>query len=169
MARSKPKANIIQDMAQADEVLARIGMLQRSISQIEGQMNASIDKAKAEAKELSAPIKAQIKELETALATFAEFNKADLFTKKRSMELDFGIFGFRKSSKLKTKTKWKWDMVLEKIKEYGFLKAIRLKEDVNKDELRTWPRERLDSVGVELQETDEFYYEIDETKLQDAA
>jgi len=169
MARVKPKIETIGSVNQADRVLAEIGELTRQVGAIEADLNAAIDQAKAEAKARSEPLRERLKSLADSLAAFGEYNKGSLFEKKRSLELVFGVIGFRRSTKLKTKSRFTWAKVLEKLKEYAFDKGIRVKEEVDREELRTWPDERLDVVGVVRVEEDEFYFELKEQRLEQAA
>jgi len=169
MARVKPKIETIGSVNQADRVLAEIGELTRQVGAIEADLNAAIDQAKAEAKARSEPLRERLKSLADSLAAFGEYNKGSLFEMKRSLELVFGVIGFRRSTKLKTKSRFTWAKVLEKLKEYAFDKGIRVKEEVDREELRTWPDERLDVVGVVRVEEDEFYFELKEQRLEQAA
>lgn len=158
--RIKPKAVIVADIPQAEAVLAEMAELDRALESHAAEMNEIIDQAKANAKALCAPLEARRKELEQALASFAELNKADLFGKRKSLDLGFGIIGFRLSTCIKTASKTTWDMVLQKLKDFGFTDAVRTTESVDKDVLRGWPDERLATVGAQRKVTDEFYIEI---------
>lgn len=167
MARSKPKTiRPIGDLAQANAAMGEIAELKRELAKVEAAMNDEIDHLKAEAEALAAPFQTKIKAIEGGLQAFAEYNKA-MFDEKRSKKLDFGAIGFRKSSEVKPKPKTTWAMVLGKIKEMGFKQAIRTKEDVNKDELHTWPDERLGLVEARRVRKDVFWYEVDEEHIAD--
>jgi phage host-nuclease inhibitor protein Gam len=159
--RSKPKAiETIADLKQAEQALAELAGLDRDLKAIESGLNEGVDQLKVEAKSKAEPLAARRKELETGLATFAQMNKAELFTKPKSRELTFGTIGFRKTTKLLTQPKLTLAMVLEKIKAYGFTEAVRCKENVDKDAMRDWPDERLALVGVKRQSGDEFFIEL---------
>jgi phage host-nuclease inhibitor protein Gam len=58
-------------------------------------------------------------------------------------------------------------MVLGLLKEMKFPDAIRKKEEVNKDELATWPAERLDLVGARRVPQDVFWYEVNSDRIAD--
>ncbi len=168
MARSKPKKVYpVNNLADANAALAEIGELKRTITLVETRMNEQIDRAKADADNEAAPLKIRIAEIEAGIAVFAESNKRGVFKTKRSHELDYGTIGFRKSSQIKPKPKTTWAMVLGLLRDMKFPTAIRTKEEVNKEELATWPAERLDLVGARRVEKDQFWYEIDESKIAD--
>ncbi|WP_457571290.1 host-nuclease inhibitor Gam family protein [Desulfovulcanus sp.] len=169
MARRKPK-NLypIKDLQQANQAMAEIKELKRSLEQIEHDLNDTIDRAKANAEAKAAPIQSRLEALENGLLAFAEYNKEELFAKKRTVEVMHGLLGYRRSKEIKTKPKITWAMVLGKIKELGFKEAIRIKEQVNKEELRTWTDERLNLIGARRVEKDSFWYEVKEENLEEA-
>jgi len=171
MARRKPK-NLypVKDLPAANTAMAMIAELKRKITAIEAQMNEDIDKVKLEAKALAAPLHIRLSEIENGLLAFAEYNKDDLFKSKRSVEIECGSLGYRRSKEVAPKPKKTWKMILKTIKEMGFKDAIRTKESVNKDELHGWPDERLDVIGARRVQKDTFWYEVNEQKLaEDAA
>lgn len=170
MGRVKPK-NLypIKDLVAANAAMAEIAGIKRSIADVENTMNERIDRIKADAEVEAAPLQAQLASIEGGLLAFAEHNKSDLFKDKRSRELDFGTLGYRRSKELKPKPKKTWKMILGAIKELGFNAALRKKESVNREELHTWPDERLDVIGCRRVEKDTFWYEIDEKKVADKA
>lgn len=167
MARQKPK-NLypVKDLAAANKALAEIAELRRSVKAREGAMNDEIDRLKAETEAAVAPLQAKMASLENGLLAFAEFNKDELFVDKRSKDLDFGSLGYRRSKEIKPKPKHTLAMVLGKIKELGFVEAIRTKESVNKDELSQWSDERLALVDARRVEKDTFWYEVAEQEIK---
>jgi len=170
MARIKPQAVVIADLKAAEQALSEIAMIDRNIKGIESNLNEVIDRAKAGAKLKTEPLGIRRKELETALAQFAEHNKAELFQKRKSVELAFGTIGFRLTTSIKTAAKTTWAMILEKVRDYGFSEAIRTKEEVDKEVLRGWSDEKLATVGARRDTKDEFYIEIKAEELEkDAA
>ena len=54
-------------------------------------------------------------------------NKDNLFTQKRSVDLDFGTIGYRRSREVKPLPKKTLAHILEKLQTHGFLDAIRTK------------------------------------------
>jgi len=172
MAREKPKVTVLADLKEADAALAELAGLRRDLAAVEGVMNDAIDTIKAEAKAQSA----RVKDLEAALANFAVARKAELFPKKKSLEMTFGLFGFRQSSKLKTLAKWTWKLVLERLQELAadpegrpYREALRTKVEVDKEQMRDWPEDRLAAVGVHKVAEDEFYYELKAEELREDA
>jgi len=166
MAKRKAKQiKHVGSIEQANMTLMEIADIKRSLAAIESSMNEIIDSAKSEAEIKAAPLQVQLAALEGGLTAYAEGRKAEMFGKKRSLELDFGWIGFRKSSEIKPIPKWTWAKVLGRAKELGLKTAIRIKESINKDELHEWREERLAVIGARRVENDRFWYEIDEEKL----
>ncbi len=176
MARTKPKVVALADLKEADAALAELAGIKRDLAALEHVMNEAIDNIKAEAKAQSTPLTARLKDLEVALANFSTARKDDLFPKKKSLDLTFGMLGFRQSSKLKTLAKWTWKLVLERLQELAdspdggaYLEAIRIKPEVDKEALRDWPEERLAAVGVHKVAEDEFFYELKAENIKENA
>jgi hypothetical protein len=48
-----------------------------------------------------------------------------------------------------------------------FSEAVRVKEEVNKEEMAAWPDERLALVGARRVEKDQFWYEVDQDSISD--
>jgi phage host-nuclease inhibitor protein Gam len=165
--RIKPKAVIVADAPQAEAALAEMAELDLTMELHTVEMNEAINAAKASAKAACAPLETRRKELEQALASYAELNKATLFKARKSLDLGFGVLGFRLSTCVKTVSKaTTWEMVLQKLKDFGFAEAIRIQESVDKDVLRTYPDERLATVGVKREVTDVFFIEINKEAVR---
>ena len=170
MGRIKPKNLFpVKDLAAANAAMAEIAGIKRSIAELERTMNDSIDLIKAEAERVATPLQNRLASIEGGLLAFAEHNKDELFKSKRSRELDFGCLGYRRSKEIKPQPKKTWKMVLGLIKDLKFKAALRVKESVNKEELHTWPDERLEVIGCRRVDKDAFWYEIDQEKIADMA
>ncbi len=171
MARKKIESAIIKDLSGAKAALAEIGGLSRELQVLEAEMNARIDGIKAEGTAQAGPLQGRIKALELGLASFAELKREELFSQKRTVDLVFGWFGFRKSTELQTFPKTTWAMVLGRLKETGkkAASAIRVKESVNREELHTWSDAELSEIGVQRVSSDRFWYEIADTEIADEA
>ena len=151
MSRLKPDPHVVADRAQAECALAEMAALDRKLSGIECDMRESIDKAKAAAGRLATPLLARRKELADAVAVFA---------KSKSLDMGFGVIGFRASTKLVQIRGVTAEMTLEKLRQYNLADGIRVKEEINKDSCLGWPDERLELVGLKRQQSDTFFIEI---------
>lgn len=167
MARKKVINNRfpVATPGQASIVMGLLAERKRSVDDEQIKMNDKIDRLKKISEQKIKEIKADIKELENSLLFYAELHKAVLFKDKRSVECLFGVYGFRKSKEVKPMVKKTWAKILDALKKYKIHKAIRIKESVNKDELKTWTETELKKVGARRVEKDIFYYEIDEQDI----
>lgn len=160
--RQKPKAVKIESLEQANEALREIALNEIRLRQIDARANEEIAKVKSEAEKEGKESRERIAILGNALAIYAEYEKDDLFSKKKTVALTFGDFGFRKSTKVSIKK-----ITLDLLKKLGYADAIRTKETVNKDELKKWPKEKLTQVGAKLAEEDVFFYETNKEKVNE--
>lgn len=160
MARIKPDPHVVADRAQAEGALAEMAALDRKISGIEANMQEAIDSAKQRASQQAAPLMARRKELADAIAVYAKLNRQDLFTKAKSVDMGFGVIGFRASTRIVQIRGVTVEMTLERLHQYHFADGIRVKEEINRDAALGWPDERLELVGLKRQQTDTFYIEI---------
>ena len=153
---------VIQTLEDADATLARIAAHKRQIALVELGAAEGIEAVKLRAAEESEPARQEIAVLEQSLIRWADYNKPDLFARKKSLELTFGVIGFRASTKLKTLSKWTWERVLGALKDAGLATCVRIKEEVDKDALKGLAPEKLAEVGVKAVQEDAFYYELDD-------
>lgn len=167
MARKKVRVDLVPVSSpdQADRHLAEIAEHQRIIDRQTVQLNEQIDRLKAEYAEALQPSRDYIARLEAGLNAWAETNKDALFGKARSLELDYGRLGYRKSTTLKTLPKVTWKAVLEALKRRKDKDGLRVKEEVDKEALREWEDGRLAKLGVERVTEDHFFYEVKEEVL----
>jgi phage host-nuclease inhibitor protein Gam len=167
--REKPQAAIapIRDLTDANQALREIAEIDRAVEAANGDLNESIDHLKEEVQAIIAPLLERKEMLGAGLANFAELSKDSVFKERKSRELDFGVIGYRKSTALGTIKKIcsTWKEVLGKLRQYDFKEAIRVKEEPDKEVMSEWPKERLELVGVQRVEKDEFYYEVKQEKI----
>ncbi len=171
MPRVKPNLVPVYPVHSLEDVniaLGRIAMLKREIDLINMGAAEEVDAIKARAAAESEPLKQRIAGMELSIGRFAEAGKEELFAKKKSLQLTFGVIGFRASSRLKTKTKWTFERVLASLKERGMTEFIRIKEEVDKEKLKGLAPEALAEVGCAVKTEDIFYYELPETPETDA-
>ena len=144
MARVKPQnLHPVRSLEDATETLAEIGKLKRCLSDLESRLNDDVDALKADAAEQAAPLRSRLEALENGLAAFGEAQKESLFKDRRSVVLDYGTLGFRRSTVLSLLKGATWKGVLGTLKEMKFLDAVRVKEEPDKDVMATWPDERI--------------------------
>ena len=155
-----PAAFPVHSLEDVDAALAQIAARKRQIDLIGLGVAEQVDEIKTRAAAETEPIRLEIAALELAIGRFAEAGKAELFGKKKSIQLQFGIVGFRASSKLKTLKKWTFERVLATLRDTGMREYIRVKEEVDKE--KGLAPETLAGIGCTVVQEDVFYYELPE-------
>ena len=169
MTRIKPDPHIVADRAQCEGALAEMAAIDRKLSAIENEMREAIDGARSKAGQLAGPLQARRKELADAVAVFAKLNRQELFSKSKSLDMGFGVIGFRASTRIVQLRGVTAEMTLERLHQYNLADGIRVKEEINKDAALGWPDERLELVGLKRQQTDTFFIEISRDDVPDNA
>lgn len=166
MARSKPTPHIVESREQAEGTMAEVAAIDRKLKALKVAMNEEIDAAKEKAARNSAPLEARRKELESGLAVFATLNRKDLFPDgTKSLDLGFGVIGFRASTRIVQQNNVSAAVTLERLRQFGFLEGIRTKEEINKDAMTDWTAEKLETVGLRRQKSDGFFVDVKEDPL----
>jgi phage host-nuclease inhibitor protein Gam len=164
--RYKPDAaGKLESVDDVNMALRDIGLAEREIETINTVLTKETAKLKSEAEKNADPFRKQITDLSTRIQAYAEYNKTDLFKDKKTMDLSFGSFGYRKSTKISVKK-----TTLELMKKLKLTKFIRVKEEPDKDKMAELSDESLSQVDACRKSTDDFFCEAKtESVSQDAA
>lgn len=165
--RIKPVLTVpaVHSLEAADATMAQIAAKKRELSLLELGLKEDVDRLKLACAESAEPIKQEITSLEQALTLFAETQRAELFTKRKSIALAFGTLGFQASTSLKTIKKLTWDAVLGLLTANKLDEYVRTKREVDKEALRTAPAEIQARAGCRLVQEDAFFYKLNETEI----
>lgn len=146
---ARQKKTIISGVTRecADEAFATYAKADASINKINAEIELQCAKIREKyADKLSALCDEREQAFEV-LQSFATENQAELFTKKKSLEMAHGTIGFRTGTpKLKTLKGFTWASALQLAKKFLPMTYIRLTEEIAKDRLLS-DRE-LESVSV---------------------
>ncbi len=167
MARVKPNPFIVENKEQAEGALAELAQIKRKITMIELEQQEQIDLAKAKANQKAQSLLARAKEIESGVTVYAKMNKAQLFEKAKSLDLGFGIIGFRASTAIEQMRGVTAEMSIEKMHEFAFDDGIKLTKKLNKEAMGGWTAEKLETVGLVRKLKDTFYIEIKEENVVD--
>lgn len=152
----------VRNLDEADQALRRLAEISIQVKRIDADTDEAINAIKEEASDRIKPLNEECIRLEKGLTAFAEMSRADLFEKRKSIELTFGIFGFRKSTKISVTKN-----TLGLLKKLGLLEAVKIKESVNKDVLADYPDQTLAKVKAKRKSEDAFWYEPKEEALSE--
>ena len=163
--RIKADPMVIATLERADSAMMELAGIERDLRAEEDAMNDKIALLKEEAKAKAALLEAQKKAIASALCVFLKMNKAELLKDKKSVELAFGVMGFRASTSIKQMNGISAESSLQLLKDKGLPEGIRIKEELDKEAMRGWPIARLNLVGLTRQDKNEFFIELKEEKL----
>ncbi|HHL71351.1 MAG TPA: hypothetical protein ENJ29_02470 [Bacteroidetes bacterium] len=159
--RQKPKTvKPPKTIGEVDNTLYEIAQRNVELKKIDAEIEEKINALREEAARRAAPIQQQIADLEAGITAFAEFNKADLFESKRTLELTFGSIGYRRSTKITVKK-----TTVEKLEGLELFDAIIIKKSPNKEVLKTYDDTILKQVDARRKEEEAFWYEVREEEL----
>jgi len=152
----------LKSWKEVDEALWLIGQTQMTIEAREAEMNARIDAIKAETAEAVRPLQEQIAAKELAIQQFVTENRESIGGKTKV--LNFGKTGFRQSTRLIIRQERE---VLKKLRDMGLQECIRVKETINREELKKKGDAIIQALGtVKKKVQDIFWYEVDRERIE---
>jgi phage host-nuclease inhibitor protein Gam len=160
MARLKPKVGKIDTLEDANLVLKEIGILERELEAIDAEAHKQMAEIKSDAVKAGEPIRKRITDLSALLGAFAEYNKGDLFKDKKTVELTFGVFGYRKSTSITVRK-----TTVELLRKLNLIQYIRVKEEPDKEAMANLEDEQLAQVDAVRKIKDDFFCEADKEEV----
>jgi phage host-nuclease inhibitor protein Gam len=160
MARLKPNVKKIESVEDANLTLKEIGLLERELEAIDGDAHKQIAEIKTAAVKTGEPVRKRITDLSALLGAFAEYNRDDLFKDKKTVQLSFGIFGYRKSTSISVKK-----TTLDLLEKLGMSKYIRVKKEADKDTMAELDDEALAQVDAVRKVKDDFFCQADKEEI----
>lgn len=163
----------INSIEELDEALAKIAQKQSFVQKEQATYNEKEQKRREELTAKTAPVLAEISEIEIALEQYCTANRHQFPKDKKMLELIHGKCMFRLAPpSVKARKKFTLASVLEMIKFHPNQKLyapfIRMKEELNKEYIlaesnrveEPLPASALAEVGLEITQTESFYYEL---------
>jgi len=160
MARLKPNTKKIQSLEEANLVLKEIGLLECELQSIDDTAYKAIAEVKADAAAKGEAPRKRIADLSALLGAYAEYSREDLFRDKKSVQLSFGVFGYRKSTSIHVKK-----TTLELLKKLRMDRFIRIKEEPDKEKMAELEDEALAQVDAVRKVRDDFFCEADREEI----
>ncbi|MDR1656154.1 MAG: host-nuclease inhibitor Gam family protein [Deltaproteobacteria bacterium] len=155
----------IENLNEADAVLARMAEAQREIALVENALNEQIDRLKSEAQQRTIDHRNILTMEELRLKAYSKDNRKE-FKGLQSLDLAHGTLGFRRSTALSLAAKGDtWEEIIARLEEGGHDEVIRRTKEADKDALKKWPEDRLQSFGLKLKETEKFVVEVKQEKV----
>jgi phage host-nuclease inhibitor protein Gam len=154
MARYKPTPEKLETLEDVNSALRELGLLEREIESIDADAQKQLGDIKAAAAKQGEPLRKKIAELSAKIGAFAEYSRSDLFTEKKSIDLTFGVFGFRKATSISVKK-----TTIGLLEKLGLDKYIRIKKEPDKEAMKEMDDESLAQVDAARKTKDEFFCE----------
>jgi phage host-nuclease inhibitor protein Gam len=166
MARKRLESPI-EDWTAADEVVRKIGQIDREIKAEEAELQKTINEAKAKTAKAVKTKGDQRKMLLLQLAVFAAAHPEE-FKKAKTKKLNFGSLGYRWSSKVVLPSgKGAAAKLVADLEALGLKDCVRIKKSPDKDKIKALDAATLAQLGVRLDEKDTFWCEPDLVKIQE--
>lgn len=158
--RYKPKVDKLETVKDVNTALREIGLLERELEQIDAGAQKEIAEIKGRAAKKGEPIRAKIIEVTAKIGAYAEYNKDELFKDRKSVDLTFGSFGYRKSTSIGIKK-----TTIELLKKLNLARYIRLKEEADKEAMVELDDEALAQVDAVRKVKDEFFVQANREEV----
>ncbi len=163
---TRQKKTVIQGVTReaADEAFATYAMADASISKIDAEIELQCAKIRDKYKDKLSQLTTERDNSFETLQAYAVENQAELFAKKKSLEMAHGTIGFRTGTpKLKTLKGFTWASALNLVKEF-LPEFIRTTEEVAKDKLLAdrdveGMTEKMSKCGIMVTQDESFYVE----------
>lgn len=163
MARKKVLTTpVLSDWAAVDSALCEIRECGHSMTELTVERDRQIDSIKEDYAHKLLPFQNRIKCLEADVRAFVDAHRAELIGKSRT--LNFGVVGYRISHKLMLPASKVADAIAT-LKALGRTELIKTTETIDREALKRQPADLLDQLGAYIRPSDEFYYSVDDPKV----
>ena len=152
--RIKPQVGKLESLDDVNLALRDIGLMEKELDAIDAKAAKDIAEIKTKAAKDGEELRKEIATTAAKIQAYAEYNKAELFKDKKSVDLSFGKIGFRQSTKISVKK-----TTLELLKKLGFKSCVRIKEECDKDAMGNLSDEDLKSVDAARKVSNDFFCE----------
>lgn len=180
MARQKKTIITGVSREAADEAFATYAKSDAQIQKINAEIELQCAKIREKYADKLATLGAEKDKAFDVLQSFATENQAELFTKKKSLDMAHGTIGFRTGTpKLKTLKGFTWASALQLAKKFLPMTYIRQTEEIAKDKLladrdlkevavydtptgdprEVTMREAMSACGIQVTQDETFYVE----------
>ena len=163
---TRQKKTLIQGISQeqANEAFATYAKADAQIQKINAEIELQCARIREKQADRLSQLDAEREQAFDVLQAFAVENQAELFAKKKSLDMAHGTIGFRTGTpKLKTLKGFTWASVLQMVREFlpGY---VRTSEEVAKDKLladrdEEGMTDKMAKCGITVTQDETFYVE----------
>lgn len=163
---TRQKKTLIQGISQeqANDAFATYAKADAQIQKINAEIELQCAKIREKQADRLSQLDAEREQAFDVLQAYAVENKAELFAKKKSLDMSHGTIGFRTGTpKLKTLKGFTWAAALQLVKDY-LPSFIRTSEEIAKDKLLAERDtegmfESMAKCGITVAQDETFYVE----------
>lgn len=152
---AKKKESEYKTWEEVDNALKELGELEIQREKLEGEQTLKINQIKDEILKKAAGLDEKINKIKKEIERFAEQNRAD-FSHKRSKTLNFGKIFFRYTESISTRCV---ATAINSLKALNLDAFIRVKEELDKEQLKTLDGKTLARCGITLKQVDKITIE----------
>lgn len=152
---AKKKESTLKSWDEVDESLKTLGKLKIEKTKLEGELTSKINEIKEKYTLKCTNISGEVKTIEKEIERFCEERKAD-FLNKRSKKLNFGLVAYRLTEKVKISCV---EATVKALKALNLDFCLRIKEEIDKDEVKTLDSSVLTKIGVKVEKEDKLSIE----------
>lgn len=158
-----------QNRAQVTQAILQIGLDRREKLRIETAMNDELAAIKTRFEAEVAPLNERIQQLQSGVQIWCEANRAALTNngKVKTANLGAGEVKWRMTPSAVNLKNVK--AVIAKLQELGLTRFLRVKEEVNKEQILAEPEAVRAVPGITISQYEEFVIEPFEIKLEEAS
>lgn len=154
MARRKvTAAPVLSDWAAVDQALRDIRECEYTLTELGVERDRKLEAVKEEYRKVAEPLQNRLKKLVADVEAYVDAHRAELTGKSRT--LNFGVVGYRISSKLMLSAGVA--EVIAALKTLGRKEFIKTTESLDREALKRQPAEFLEQIGAYVRQRDEFY------------
>jgi phage host-nuclease inhibitor protein Gam len=163
---TRQKKTLIQGISQeqANEAFASYAKADAQIQKINAEIELQCARIREKQADRLSQLDAEREQAFDVLQAYAVENQAELFAKKKSLDMAHGTIGFRTGTpKLKTLKGFTWASVLQMVREFlpGY---VRTSEEVAKDKLladrdEEGMSDKMSKCGITVAQDETFYVE----------
>ncbi len=161
--------SVPQNREEVTQAILRIGLDQRERLRIEAAMNDEIAAVKTRYEAQAAPLNERIVQLQAGVQIWCEANKAQLTNGGKVKTVNFGAGEVKWRMTPSSVALKKVEALLKALREQGLTRFIRIKEEVNKEQILAEPEAVAGIAGITISQREEFVIEPFETKLEEVA
>lgn len=138
----------------ADQILRKIARKSAAAADLEAKANAEIEAIRVKYGE-AAERRNEVKALEDELKKLMKSHEEVLFGGEEEAVLTCGVLTHTQSERMTVPK-----AALEVMKAHGWLEGIRVREEVDRETVKSWPAERLAVLGVRKTTAHHYGYEL---------